>query len=312
MKTYQEFIQEALWGKLVKAAARQVVKTKALKKAAAKNTSGKVFFMKPAPAKLKVKTPTKNITGFRSGGHNRGDNFDPMKGSHYHYKPGTPGILGKKAGIAPRTTSYTAPGHLTSAPGKKAQSDATVFTDRMTAAAMRHQRVYAQDWNTAKKYTKQEMKRGAWKNYTDLKTGEKKRLPVEARPKRGLTPIEVWDSYPKGVEIRPGKFTKGGERMTHAGSPVVDIQTRPSASKHALPLYKQQRKEITQNIKTMLGKESDRAQLNKELGIKEKELKSRFRKNTGSYRNVGVGRRESLGGKTGSYRNVGVVRIESL
>lgn len=266
MKTYQEFIQEALFGKIVKAAARQVFKTKALKKAAAKNTSGKVFFMKPAPAKLKVKVPTKNITGFRSGGHNRGDNFDPMKGSHYQFKPGTPGTVGKKP-VPPKTTSYTAPGHHTSAPGKKPQSDATVFADRMWAGAMRHQRVHAQDWNTAKKYTKQEVKQGAWKNYTDLKTGEKKRIPVSGRPKIGLTPFEVWDNYPKGVETRPGKFTKGGEYMTHAGSPVVDIQTRPSASKHALPLYGQQRKEITQRVKAALRKKPNVDRLRRELGL---------------------------------------------
>ena len=48
------------------------------------------------------------------------------------------------------------------------------------------------------------------------------------------------------------------------------------------------KRELIQRVRAALRKKPNVDQLKKELGIKEKELK------TGSYRNVGVGRRESL------------------
>ena len=60
-------LTEAIIGKIIKAAARQVFKRKAL----TSNVTN--------PRTIRIPTPTKNITGFRTGGMNRGANL-PLYG----------------------------------------------------------------------------------------------------------------------------------------------------------------------------------------------------------------------------------------
>lgn len=109
MKKFSEFLDEALLPSLIKAAARQFVKTKALQKAVPK--VGK------AVAKI-VKLPSK-VTGFQTG-----------RGSKYTYNP--------RQGSWPQTqrTAAKDPYHPT-APGVKQKSDYTMFTTPDASMAMR-------------------------------------------------------------------------------------------------------------------------------------------------------------------------------
>ena len=125
MKTFSEFLDEALLPSLIKAAAKQFVKTKALQKAVPKKPNipiRNVWDNKPvaglsvaskAPEKVKFKS---TITGFRSGGKNRGSNFDSMKGSKYQFDP-----------IKQTSISNTAPGHIRTPAGIKPKSSHTRF-----------------------------------------------------------------------------------------------------------------------------------------------------------------------------------------
>jgi hypothetical protein len=233
MKTYSEFIQEALISSLIRGVARQAFKSAAVKKAIPKATSIPVrnyWTNKPvaglsvaskAPEKIKS---TSTITGFRSGGSNRGPNFDPMKGSKYQFDP-----------IKRTSISNTAPGHHTTPAGIKPKSTRTYFDTPKNII-------------TAKQN----------KDYSTLgKT-----------PKRGLTPFEAWKKgdYPAGVEYAKGKFSKPNWSPTHAGSPIVDIQTR-TGSKSNLPLFGAERKEIRQRVKAALQKPRNINALKRELGM---------------------------------------------
>ena len=109
MKTFSEFLDEALLPSLIKAAAKQFVKSKALQKAVPK--VGKEV------AKT-VKLPSK-VTGFQTG-----------RGSKYTYNP--------IQGSWPQTqrTAAKDPYHTT-APGVKQKSDYTMFTTPDASMAMR-------------------------------------------------------------------------------------------------------------------------------------------------------------------------------
>ena len=232
MKTFAQFIEESLASVLFKGAARQALRRQGIR-AAVKRSTGAL------PKKLKVQTPTKNITGFRTGGKNRGAGFDPMKGSKYQFTPAT-------STTPARSTPFTAPGHISTPAGRKPTTDLTVFTSKQNAAVLRQQRLDAKDWNTGQRLTG----KSDWKKVTNLETGKKEVIPTQNRPEKGLSPVEVWDKYPKGVEYKHGVFSKGGERMTHVGSPIVDIQTRKAPG--ALPMFGADRKELAQRVKAEL------------------------------------------------------------
>jgi len=211
---------EALAASLIKAVARQVVKSKALQKAVPKATTIPVrnywtntpvaglSVASKAPEKVKL-APT--ITGFRSGGANRGSNFDPMKGSKYQFDP-----------VNRTSISNTAPGHISTPAGIKPKSTRTYFDTPKNIISAKQNR-----------------------NYSTLGKD----------PKKGLTPFEAWKKgdYPAGVEYAKGKFSEPNWSPTHAGSPIVDIQTR-TASKSNLPLFGAERREIRDRVKAELQK----------------------------------------------------------
>jgi hypothetical protein len=116
MKTYQQFMTEALASSLVKAAARSVMQVAALRNAG--KALPKVLARGSTQVAVAPKTISKaaKITGFRTGGANRGTNFDPMKGSKYTLDPKTQ-----------TTQSFTAPGHIKSPAGTKPRSEITKF-----------------------------------------------------------------------------------------------------------------------------------------------------------------------------------------
>lgn len=235
MKTFAQFIDESIVNALLKGTVRQTLKRQGLRTAVRSST--KTATKAAAPKVMKVQTPTQNITGFRTGGKNRGANFDPMKGSKYQFTPGT-------ATTPPKSTPFTAPGHHTTPAGRKPTTDMTAFTSKKNATMLRQQRIDNRDWTTGERLKGKD----DWKSYTNPETGKRERIGVQARPERGLTPVEVWDNYPKGVEYKHGVFSKGGERMTHAGSPIVDIQTRPGGP-GTLPLYGAERKDLAKAVK---------------------------------------------------------------
>jgi predicted kinase len=111
MKSYSQFIDEALLPSLIKAVARSAFRNKGL--------ISKVASLEAKPiAKTASKIISKpaKITGFRTGGGSRGTNFDPMKGSKYTLDPKTQ-----------TTQSFTAPGHTKTPAGPKPRSDTTRF-----------------------------------------------------------------------------------------------------------------------------------------------------------------------------------------
>ena len=109
MKTFSEFLDEALLPSLIKAVARQVVKSKALQKAVPK--VGKEV--------AKILKLSSKVTGFQTG-----------RGSKYTYNP--------RQGSWPQTqrTAAKDPYHPT-APGVKQKSDYTMFTTPDASMAMR-------------------------------------------------------------------------------------------------------------------------------------------------------------------------------
>ena len=235
MKTYQQFMTEALASSLVKAVARQFVKTKALQKAVPKTTTIPVrnyWTNKPvaglsvaskAPEKVKLAS---TITGFRSGGANRGPNFDLMKGSKYQFDP-----------VKQTSISNTAPGHITTPAGIKPKSSHTRFGTPSEIATA--------------------------KQNADLRS-------LGKTPKIGLSPYEKWKTgdYPAGFEYAKGKFSEPNWSPSHMGSPIVDIQTR-TGSKSNLPLFGAERKEIRNRVKAGLQRPQNVQALKKELGIKD-------------------------------------------
>ena len=256
MKSYSQFIDEALLPSLIKAAARQFVKSKALQKAVPKSTTipvrnvwdnkivGKLTVASNAPDKVKLKSA---ITGFRSGGGGRGSNFDPMKGSKYQFDP-----------VKQTSISNTASGHHTTPAGIKPKSSHTRFGTPSEIAIA--------------------------KQKGDLR-------PLEKTPKIGLSPYEKWKTgdYPAGVEYAKGKFSEPNWSPSHMGSPIVDIQTQ-TGSKSNLPLFGAERKEIKDRVKTELQTPANIRVLKKELGIKPMDSSN----SSTTYRNLGAGRKESV------------------
>ena len=237
MKTFSEFLDEALLPSLIKAAAKQFVKSKALQKAVPKATNIPVrnyWSHKPVTAILTVpsKAPEKvklasTITGFRSGGASRGPNFDPMKGSKYQFDP-----------VNQTSISNTAPGHTHTPAGIKPKSTRTYFDTPKNIISAKQNR-----------------------NYSTLGKD----------PKKGLTPFEAWKTgdYPAGVEYAHGKFSQPNWSPTHAGSPIVDIQTR-TGSQSNLPLFGAERREIRDRVKAGLQKPANIEDIKRQLGIKPK------------------------------------------
>jgi hypothetical protein len=235
MKTYQQFMTEALAASLIRAVARQVVKTKALQKAVPKTPNipmrnhwtNKAIASLPvqsnAPEKVKLAS---TITGFRSGGASRGPNFDPMKGSKYQFDP-----------VNRTSISNTAPGHTSTPAGIKPKSTRTYFDTPKNIQVAKQNR--------------------------DLST-------LGKTPKKGLNPYEKWKTgdYPAGVEYAHGKFSEPNLSPSHMGSPIVDIQTR-TASKSNLPLFGAERQEIRQRVKAGLRRPQNIQALKKELDIKD-------------------------------------------
>jgi hypothetical protein len=102
-----------------------------------------------------------------------------------------------------------------------------------------------------------------------------KGLPQSTQPKVGRAPVEVWNKYAE----------KGGKEAIHPGSPITDIQTRKAGSSQ-LPLFGAQRKEIRQRVSTALKKPQNIDALKRELDM--------IPKPSTTYRNAGVGRKESV------------------
>ena len=162
MKTFSEFLDEALLPSLIKAAARQFVKSKALQKAVPKATNIPVrnyWTNKPvaglsvapkAPEKVKLAS---TITGFQTG-----------RGSKYTYT--------QKPQSWPQTqrTAAKDPYHST-APGVKQKSDYTMFTTPDASMTMMDRFVSG---------SKEPFYKG---------------LPQSTTPKRGRAPVEVWNKY---------------------------------------------------------------------------------------------------------------------
>jgi len=118
--------------------------------------------------------------------------------------------------------SNTAPGHISTPAGIKPKSTRTYFDTPKNIISAKQNR-----------------------NYSTLGKD----------PKKGLTPFEAWKKgdYPAGVEYAKGKFSEPNWSPTHAGSPIVDIQTR-TASKSNLPLFGAERREIRDRVKAELQK----------------------------------------------------------
>ena len=253
MKTFSQFLDEALASFLVKAAARSIFKNKALTSKIAKSVAKPAAMTAKVGDVSKIIAKPRQITGFRTGGEGRGANFDPMKGSTYRFNP-----------VKQTSISNTAPGHHKSLPGTKPESSHTRF-------------------GTPSEIVK------------SLQTRDFRSL--EKTPKVGLNPLELWKKgeFPAGFEYTRGKFSKPNMELKHMGSNIVDIQTATPGS--GVGLYGAQRKELKDRLKK--GFEDPRAipTLKRELGIKSKpQLKVTQVPSVASstYRNVGVGRRESV------------------
>jgi len=145
MKTYKEFIKEALVASIIKAAARQAFKSGALKQAV------KVIPKATTPKKVKLAS---KITGFQTG-----------RGSKYTYNP--------KQGSWPQTqrTAAKDPYHST-APGVKQKSDYTMFTTPDASMKMRQNFV-------SKGAVNPQTKEPFFKGLPQSTTPKKGRAPVE-------------------------------------------------------------------------------------------------------------------------------------
>ncbi len=256
MKTFSQFLEEALISSLIKAAARQFVKSKVLQKAIPKvktipmrnHWTNKAIPSLPVPSNApeKVKLAS-NITGFRSGGQSRGSNFDPMKGSKYQFDP-----------VNRTSISNTAPGHTSTPAGIKPKSTRTYFDTPKNIQVAKQNR--------------------------DLST-------LGKDPKIGLNPYEKWKTgdYPAGVEYSTGKFSEPNWSPSHMGSPIVDIQTQ-TLSKNNLPLFGAEREEIKRRVAAGLKNKANQDQIKRELGIEPMDSSN----SSTTYRNLGAGRKESV------------------
>jgi hypothetical protein len=221
MKTFSEFLDEALASFIVKAAARQLFKSRALQKGLSKTLS---------QVPKQISKPPK-ITGFQTG-----------RGSKYTYT--------QKPNSWPQTqrTAPNDPYHPTPA-GTKQKSDYTMFTTPEASMTMRQRFVSGSE---------EPFYQG---------------LPQSTKPKVGRAPVEVWRQYAE----------KGGRAAIHPGSPITDIQTATPGS--GIGLYGAQRKELQQRVKVALQKPQNIDVLRREIGMTQSPT---------SYRNLGVGKRESV------------------
>lgn len=242
-KTFSQFLDEALASFLVKAAARQIFRNKALTSKIAKSVAKPAAMTAKVGDVSKIIAKPRQITGFQTA-----------RGSKYTYtsrpKPHPPQT---------QRTAAVDPYHPT-APGQKQKSDWTLFTTPDASMTMRQRFVSG---------SKEPFHQG---------------LPKSPTPKIGRAPVEVWNQYAE----------KGGRQAIHPGSPITDIQTATPGS--GIGLYGSQRKELKDRLKK--GFEDPRAipTLKRELGIKPKpQLKvTQVPSVASSYRNLGVGRRESV------------------
>jgi hypothetical protein len=281
MKTFSEFLDEALLPSLIKAAARQFVKSKALQKALPKATNIPVrnyWTNKPvaglsvapkAPEKVKLAS---TITGFQTG-----------RGSKYTYT--------QKPQSWPQTqrTAAKDPYHST-APGVKQKSDYTMFTTPDASMTMRQNFVSKGAVNPQ---TKEPFFKG---------------LPQSPTPKKGRAPVEVWNKYAE----------KGGNQVIHPGSPITDIQTTTHGSN--VGLYGAQRKELKDRVKAELQTPANIEDIKRQLGIKPENSSTTYR-NLGAGRKESVPAniediKRQLGIKpensSTTYRNLGAGRKESV
>lgn len=119
MKTFKEFLEEALLASLIKGAARQVMRKNALRTIAAKTATSAEKTAANVAGKSKIKLPTQ-VTGFKT-----------QRGSEYTYS--------RKPNSFPQTqrTAAVDPYHST-APGSKQKSDWTVFAKPDDALNISH------------------------------------------------------------------------------------------------------------------------------------------------------------------------------
>jgi|TARA_B100000073_G_scaffold102066_1_gene81445 hypothetical protein len=224
MKTYQEFIQEALLGKFVKTVAKQLYKSKALK-AAVKKSVPKVS--KKAPEKLKF-------------------------GKTFH---GTT----KSASDAISKGGWRTDTNVT-----RQMAGSKVYTagDNYSAANYAHSRA--------------------------ARSGDKGAM------RQFRIPQSVVQKQTTKVKGGAGDYSGKGYKMTTLSPQQANkydvTDTARMKNKYDIDavMSPDNKRELIQRVRAALRKKPNVDQLKKELGIKEKELK------TGSYRNVGVGRRESL------------------
>lgn len=205
MKTFKEFMSEALTRQVVRGSARQQYQRQALQQrvSGGNQTTPSPIFQKP-----------KTITGFQTA-----------RGSKYTYKPQT------KSWPQTQRTAPNDPYHPTPA-GTKQKSDYTMFTTPDASMTMRQRFVSG---------SKEPFYQG---------------LPQSTKPKVGRAPVEVWNQYAE----------KGGRKVIHPGSPIIDIQTATPGS--GVGLYGNQRKELRKRVNTALKKPQNREALRRQSGIK--------------------------------------------
>jgi len=169
MKTFQQFLDEALASFLVRAAARSLFRNKGLIQQVAKSTVKPATTMTAnAGSVAKTIAKPRAITGFQTA-----------RGSRYTYD--------KKPGSLPQTqrTAAQDPYHPT-APGVKQKSDYTIFTTPQDSMTMRRRFI------SGSRETR----------YTTFKG-----LPMQKKPELGQAPVEYWKKYAEkgGQEvIHPG------------------------------------------------------------------------------------------------------------
>jgi hypothetical protein len=183
MKTFKEFLYEALKSSVVRAAARQQYTSKAVtQRVGGGRSSGSSPGSITTPEKVKLAS---KITGFQTG-----------RGSKYTYNP--------KQGSWPQTqrTAAKDPYHPT-APGVKQKSDYTMFTTPDASMKMRQNFV-------SKGAVNQQTKEPFFKD-----------LPKSTTPKKGRAPVEVWNKYAeKGGKqaIHPGSPIKDIQTTTRGSN----------------------------------------------------------------------------------------------
>jgi len=276
MKTFQQFLDEALASFLVRAAARSLLRNKGLIRQVAKSTvKNKGLIRQVAKSTVKNKGLTQQVAKSivkpaatmtaKAGSVARTitkpraiTGFQTARGSKYTYV--------KKPGSLPQTqrTAAQDPYHPT-APGVKQKSDYTIFTTPQDSMTMRRRFI------SGSRETRDTTFKG---------------LPMETKPELGKAPVEYWKKYAE----------TGGREVIHPGSRITDIQTATPGS--GVGLYGAQRKELADRLKKAFKNPQAIPILKKDLGIKPKpKLKVTKVPSVASsnpYRNLGVGRRESV------------------